>query len=85
MMPYRSHRGQAEPGRQRAASRHPPGRQWCRGGNAIAVDGTGSGFVTGKTYSSDLTTTPGAFDTNYNGGGDALAVRLAMRGGSTYT
>lgn len=41
--------------------------------------------MTGKTYSSDLTTTPGAFDTNYNGGGDALAVRLAMRGGSTYT
>ena len=37
-------------------------------GNAIAVDGTGSIYVTGSTYSGDFPATPGAFDTSHNGG-----------------
>ena len=50
-------------------------------GTAIAVDGMGSAYVTGYTYSSDFSTTPGAFDTSYNGGsGDAYAVKLNPAG-----
>lgn len=37
-------------------------------GFAIALDGEGSATVTGETFSSDFPTTPGAFDTNFNGG-----------------
>jgi len=33
----------------------------------IAIDGAGSAFVTGRTYASDFPTTPGAFDTTFNG------------------
>ena len=35
----------------------------------IAVDGEGSAYVTGLTLSADFPTTPGAFDTTFNGGG----------------
>ena len=37
-------------------------------GGGIAVDGAGSAYVTGWTDSADFPTTPGAFDTTYNGG-----------------
>jgi len=33
----------------------------------IAVDGTGNAYVTGRTYSSTFPTTPGSFDTTFNG------------------
>ncbi len=47
-------------------------------GDGIAVDGAGRAYVTGCTGSGDFPTTPGAFDTSYNGGGygDAFVVKL---------
>jgi hypothetical protein len=49
-------------------------------GHAIAVDGAGAAYVTGYTYSSDFPTTPGAFDTTYNGNYDAFVVKLNAAG-----
>ena len=45
-------------------------------GQGIAVDGAGSAYVTGYTRSADFPTTAGAFDTTYNGGGDAFVTKL---------
>ena len=50
---------------------------WGRG---IAVDGVGSAYVVGCTYSSDFPTTAGAFDTSRNGGYDAFVVKLNIGG-----
>jgi len=56
------------------------GSEWD-GGNGIAVDGGGNAYVTGGTSSSDFPTTPGAFDTSYNGGDyDAFVAKLNPRG-----
>ena len=41
-------------------------------GNGIAVDGAGTAYVAGFTYSPDFPTTAGAFDTTYNDAGDAF-------------
>jgi len=49
-------------------------------GHGIAVDGTGAAYVTGGTSSSDFPTTPGAFDTTYNGNWDAFVVKLNAAG-----
>lgn len=49
-------------------------------GRGIAVDGTGSAYVAGKTNSSDFPTSPSAFDTTYNDGGDAFVVKLSASG-----
>ena len=49
-------------------------------GDGIAVDGAGSAYVTGYTYSTDFPTTPGAFDTSYNGGCDAFVAKLNPAG-----
>src|SRR5439155_1567846 len=46
----------------------------------IAVDGTGSAFVTGETLSTDFPTTPGAFDTTHNSAGDVFVTRLDAAG-----
>ena len=55
-------------------------------GNAIAVDGAGTAYVTGSTSSPDLPTTAGAFDTSFNGGGDAFVTRLNAVGSAlTYS
>ena len=45
-------------------------------GLAIAVDSTGNDYVTGRVASADFPTTPGAFDTSYNGEVDAFLVKL---------
>lgn len=44
----------------------------------VAADGLGHTVITGSTTSNDFPVTPGAFDTSYNGGGDAFAVRLGL-------
>jgi hypothetical protein len=45
-------------------------------GNAIAVDATGSAYVTGFTSSFDYPTTPGAFDTTNDGFLGAFVTKL---------
>ena len=45
-------------------------------GFGIAVDGSGSAYVTGFTNSTDYPTTRGAFDRTFNGGGDAFVTKL---------
>jgi hypothetical protein len=61
------------------------GSDWDEG-QAIAVDGAGSAYVTGWAESRDFPTTPGAFDASYNGGGDAFVAKLNRAGsGLAYT
>ncbi|NJN98755.1 MAG: hypothetical protein HC875_34020 [Anaerolineales bacterium] len=50
-------------------------------GQDIAVDRTGHVFVTGYTYSPAFPTTPGAFDTSYNGNEDAFIAQLSEDAG----
>ena len=48
---------------------------------ALALDTQGAATVAGRTSSTDFPTTPGAFDTTYNGGfADAFIVRLSPSG-----
>jgi hypothetical protein len=49
-------------------------------GYGIAVDGAGDAYVTGFTYSADFPTTPGAFDTSFNGVLDAFVTKLNPTG-----
>ena len=45
------------------------------------MDGAGSAYVAGYTCSSNFPTTPGAFDTSYNGGyDDAFVAKLNPAG-----
>ncbi len=47
------------------------------GGLGIVVDGAGSAYVTGVTWSDNFPTTPGAFDPYYNGGNtEAFVIKL---------
>jgi hypothetical protein len=46
-------------------------------GSGIAVDSSGSAYVTGQTFSADYPTTPGAFDTIYDGtSSDAFVTKV---------
>ena len=47
---------------------------------SIALDGAGSAYVTGGTSSSDFPVTPGAFQRNADGGGDAFITKLSPSG-----
>jgi hypothetical protein len=54
-------------------------------GHGIAVDGAGHAYVTGATGSGNFPTTPGAFQTSFQGGGnsimgDAFVVKLSADG-----
>jgi hypothetical protein len=49
-------------------------------GLGIAVDTSGSAYVTGDTSSFDFPTTVGAFDTTYNGEGDVFVTKLNPSG-----
>jgi len=51
------------------------------GGGGIAVDGSGSAYVTGYTYSSNFPAAGGpGYDTSHNGENDAFVVRLNASG-----
>ncbi|HEY3121240.1 MAG TPA: SBBP repeat-containing protein [Vicinamibacteria bacterium] len=50
-------------------------------GTVIAVDSAGSAYVSGHTFANGFPTTPGAFDTSYNGGPlDVFVTRLNPAG-----
>ena len=49
-------------------------------GYGIAVDSSGSAYVTGYTDSADFPTTPGSFDTTFNGISDAFMAKLNAPG-----
>jgi hypothetical protein len=49
-------------------------------GAAIAVDSTGSAYVTGTTNSNNFPTTAAAFDTTFNGNFDAFVTKLNANG-----
>lgn len=47
-------------------------------GYGISTDSSGAAYITGLTHSSDFPTTPGAFDTSYNGGWDPFVAKLSI-------
>jgi hypothetical protein len=49
-------------------------------GSSIAIDGAGNAYVSGGTQSTDFPTTPGAFQTTFNGGSDAFVAKLNSTG-----
>ena len=51
-------------------------------GWAVAEDAAGNAYVASETKSSKFPTTAGAYDTTYNGGGDAVITKLAPDGKS---
>jgi hypothetical protein len=58
------------------------GRSGGDGGNGIAVEADGAALITGTTGSSDFPTTPGAYDTTFNGDEDAFVAKLSADGSS---
>lgn len=62
------------------------GGSQAEGGRAIALDNTGSAYITGRTNSPDFPVTPDAFDTTYKAGGSntAFVARLASDGSGLF-
>jgi len=54
-------------------------------GNSIAVDDSGNAYVTGYTNSTNFPTTPGAYDSTYNGGYDAFVAKFSPTGALIYS
>ena len=48
-------------------------------GFGVAMDSHGRAYVVGTTFGGDFPTTPGAFDSTYNGGPDVFVVKLAIQ------
>jgi uncharacterized protein (DUF2141 family) len=46
------------------------------GGGGIALDASGSAYVTGRTLSTNFPTTPGAYDRTHNGNDDAFVAKV---------
>jgi len=51
-------------------------------GNGLALDSQGNPILVGETGSSDFPTTPGAYDTTFNGADDAYVTKLLGSSGS---
>ncbi len=51
-------------------------------GRALALDPSGNPVMTGFTYSSNFPTTPGAYDTSFNGAEDVFVAKLSSSGSS---
>ncbi|MCW2968573.1 MAG: uncharacterized protein JWM71_2345, partial [Solirubrobacteraceae bacterium] len=49
-------------------------------GSGVAVDGSGSAYVTGETVSTNFPTTAGAAQTSFGGGSDAFVTKLSITG-----
>ncbi|MBV6495881.1 MAG: hypothetical protein DCC44_05175 [Acidobacteria bacterium] len=49
-------------------------------GWGVAVDTAGNAYLTGSTNSANLATTPGAYDTTFNGGQDVFVTKLNATG-----
>jgi len=49
----------------------------CETGDGLALLPDGSAYIIGQTCSTDLPTTPGAFDTSFNGHADVFIARLS--------
>jgi len=53
------------------------------GGTGIALDASGNAYVTGATSSANFPTTPGAFDTTFNGVVDTFVAKIAEAAAET--
>ena len=69
-------RDEAQPDRRALALLDLPRRRGFDQGLGIAVDGSGAAYVTASTLTADYPTTPGAYDTTYNGERDGFVTKL---------
>ena len=52
------------------------------GGSFIALDAVGAAYIVGSTGSANFPTTPGAFDTSFNGADDAFVSKISFGPGA---